>query len=235
MHEPSASYLPFVALPSGGFEVRPPSLRETLLGGGPRLARDAFGPPLAFYVGWKLVGLPLGIGAATATSVLAHRLERRAGRPGVLARFALGLVFLQAVIGLASGSERVYLAQPVLVNGLLGLVFLGSVALRRPLAAMFADEVFPIPGDVRSSRTFRRAFARVSLVWGVYLCLRCVFRLYLLTAGSVEAYLVINFVTGMPSTALLLSWSIWYAVRVFRRSEEWGPVIRALEAGTEPA
>jgi len=28
----------------------------------------------------------------------------------------------------------------------------------------------------------------------------------------------------------LMSWSIWYGVRGFRRSEEWGPAIAELEA-----
>jgi hypothetical protein len=28
----------------------------------------------------------------------------------------------------------------------------------------------------------------------------------------------------------LMSWSIWYGVRSFRRSDEWGPAIAALEA-----
>ena len=54
-------------------------------------------------------------------------------------------------------------------------------------------------------------------------------RLAALSESSVEAFLVVNMLTGMPLIALLMSWSIWYGVRSFRRSEEWGPAIRALE------
>jgi hypothetical protein len=201
-----------------------------LLGGGPRFARDAFGPPLAFYIGWKSAGLAAGIAAATAMSLLAFGVERRAGRPGLVSRLALGIVFVQAAIGLAAGSERVYLAQPVLVNAALGLGFLGSVLIRRPLAAVFAGELYPFPDDVRTSWTFRRIFTVISLAWGTYLCLRSASRLAVLSSSSVEAYLVVNAATGMPLMAVLMGWSIWYAVRAFRRSEEWGPAIRELEA-----
>ncbi len=41
------------------------SVRAMLLGTGPRFARDAFGPVVVFYVGWKIVGLSTGIVAAT--------------------------------------------------------------------------------------------------------------------------------------------------------------------------
>lgn len=228
-----------VGIPAATFEVRPPSVRETMLGGGPRFARDAFGPPLAFYVGWKAGGLIPGIAASTAVSLLAWRVERKAGRPGFMARLSLGLVVLQAVIGLIANSERVYLAQPVLVNAALGLAFLGSVALRRPLAAAFAEEMYPFPDEVRQSVTFRRIFGRISMLWGTYLCLRSATRLVALQAASIEEFLIVNFATGMPLMAVLMAFSIWYAVGAFRRSDEWGPAIRLLDeleaaAGSDP-
>lgn len=219
-----------MAVPTSTFEVHPPSLKEMLLGGGPRIARDAFGPPLAFYVGWKAVGLVAGIALATFVSLLAWRAARGAGRSGVMARLTLVLVLVQAVVGLASGSERVYLAQPVVINAVLGLWFLGSVAAGRPFAASFADDVYAFPDEVRRSDTFKQAFSRVSLVWGLYLCARSVVRLVMLTSSSVEAFLLVNLLTGSPLMALLLAWSIWYTVRYFRNSAEWGEAIRALEA-----
>ena len=211
------------------FELQAPSVKEMLLGGGPRFARDAFGPPLAFYVGWKSAGLVVGIALATLVSLLAWRAERRAGRPGFMTRLSLAIVIIQAVVGLIAGSERVYLAQPVLVNAAYGIAFIASVALQRPLAGAFAGDLYAFPDEVKASRTFTSIFSRISLVWGVYLCVRSGVRLVALSQSSVEAFLVVNFLTGMPLIALLMSWSIWYGVRSFRRSEEWGPAIRALE------
>ena len=110
------------------------SVKSLMLGSGPRFARDAFGPILVFYVGWKLFGLGIGIGAATLMSLLSWRYEKRRDRSARMALFALGFVLFQAAVGLVSGSATVYLAQPVLLSGGFGLAFIVSVVVRRPLA-----------------------------------------------------------------------------------------------------
>ena len=105
------------------------------------------------------------------------------------------------------------------------MAFLVSVAVGRPLAGVFAQETNPFPPQVKASLTFRRVCSRISLVWASYLLLRTGLRFFALLRGSVEFYLVINVVTGFPFTAALMSWSIWYSVRSFRRSKEWGPFL----------
>ena len=193
-----------------------------MLGSGPRFAREGFGPVLAFYLGWKLVGLPAGIGAATVVALLAFRLAKREERTGALPKMALGFVFLQAGVGLLSGSARVYLAQPVLLSGGLGVAFLASAFTSRPLIGIFAAETYPFPDEVRESETFRQIFARISIVWGCYQLARSAMRLLVLTQTSVDSYVVVNFATGFPMIAAMFSWTTWYAVRSFRRSREWG-------------
>lgn len=211
--------------------MTPPTVKEILLGSGPRFARDAFGPVLAFYVGWKLSGLLLGMALATATSLAAYRYERRRDRSGVMARVALGLIVMQAVIGLIANDARAFLAPPVLINGAWGLVFIGSVAVRRPLAGVFANEMYAFPDEVRGSDTFRRVFSVESLVWGVYMVVRSIFRLWALSETGVDGFVVSNLVTGFPIMTLLISWSIWYGVRGFRKSKEWGWAFEAPASG----
>lgn len=58
------------------------SLRSILVGSGPRFARDAFGPVLAFYIGWEFVGLWAGMALAVGVSAFAYLYERRRERPG---------------------------------------------------------------------------------------------------------------------------------------------------------
>ena len=211
------------------------SARGILLGSGPRFARDSFGPILAFYVLYRTVGLAAGIVAATAVALLSVRHEKKNDRSGAMARFSLVFVILQAVIGLASGSARVYLAQPVLLNGAMGLLFLGSAFLGRPLAGVFADEMYPFPPEVRESDTFRRVFTRVSIAWGAYLLVRSAIRLVILAKTSVDAFVLINFATGAPLIAAMVSWSVWYGVRGFRRSDEWGWAFVEPEVPVAPA
>jgi intracellular septation protein A len=209
---------PSVATQIGLPEV---SARSILRGSGPRFALDAGGPVLVFYAGWKVSGLVVGVVAATIVGLGAYLYERHRERPGVMVRVALAFVIVQAVVGLAAGSAKVYLAQPLLLNGALGLAFLVSVFARRPLAGAFAAEMYPFPPQVAESETFRRVFTGVSLAWAVYLLARSALRLFTLEM-SVDAFVAVNLATGFPLSASLMAWSVWYGVRGFRRSEEWG-------------
>jgi intracellular septation protein A len=212
--EPASSVATQIGLP----EV---SARSILRGSGPRFALDAGAPVLVFYAGWKLSGLVVGVVAATIVGLGAYAWERHRERPGVMARVALAFVLVQAAVGLGAGSAKVYLAQPVLLNGVLGLAFLVSVLAGRPLAGAFAQEMYPFPPQVAESDTFRRVFTGVSLAWAVYLLARSSLRLFTLSM-SVDAFVAVNVATGFPVSAALMSWSVWYGVRGFRRSEEWG-------------
>ncbi len=202
------------------------SVRALLLGTGPRFARDAFGPVVVFYVGWKLVGLTTGIVAATALTTAAYLWERRRARTGLAAAIGLSIVLVQALVGLLAGSPKWYFAPPVIVNAVYGSAFLVSVLIGRPLAGVFAGETYPFPPEVKASATFRRVFSRVSLAWAGYLLARSALRLVALTRLSVEGFIVVNVVSGIPFTAGLMAWSIWYGVRGFRRSAEFGPYLR---------
>jgi len=201
--------------------LEPIDARTILRTGGPRFAANAGFPVLFFYAGWKLSGLLLGVILATAVGVGAYLYERHKERPGMVARLALAFVIIQGVVGLAFGSAKVYLAQPVILNLGLGLVFLVTTLRGKPFAGQFAEELYPFPPEMKESETFRQAFSRVSVAWAVYFLLRSLIRLYMLK-GSVDAFVVVNIVTGFPIIAVLLSWSVWYITRSFRRSEEWG-------------
>jgi intracellular septation protein A len=198
------------------------SVRALLLGTGPRFARDAIAPVVAFYVGWKLIGLVTGIVVATAITVVAFVWERRQARTGLAAALGFSIALVQAFAGLVSGSAKWYFAPPVIANALYGLAFLVSVPIGRPLAGVFAGDTYPFPPAVRASKTFRRVFSRISVVWAVYLLARSALRLVALTRVGVEAFIAINIATGVPFTAAIMAWSIWYGVRGFRRSDEWG-------------
>jgi hypothetical protein len=204
-----------------------PSVRAMLLSSGPRFARDSIAPPVAFYVAWKLSGLTAGIAAATLASVAVWWWERRHARSGAAATIGLAIALGQALAGLTTGSAVAFFAPGVLINALYGLAFLISVALRRPLAGLFAADSYPFPPAVRASATFRRVFSRVSIVWGTYLLLRSAVRVLALARGDVDVIVAVNVLTGVPFTAALTTWSIWYGVRGFRRSAEFGWALRA--------
>jgi intracellular septation protein A len=217
-------------LPDGSMHLPPITVKGILFGSGPRFARDAFGPLASFYVLWRLWGLVPGIVAATAVALLAYRIERRNERPGLVVRISLVVVASQAAVGLITGSAEAYVALPVLVNAGYGLAFIGSTFLGRPLAGVFAEEMIALPDEVKASRTHRMIFGRISLAWGTYMVARAAMRLVVLAVFGIDVFVAVSFATGFPITMSLMSWSIWYGIRGFRRSEEWGPAIAALEA-----
>ena len=161
----------------------------------PGFLREGFIPLGAFYLGLKLDDLAAGVVASALASLLIYLYERRAGRDGLLVRLSLGFVAVQSAIGLLSHSTTVYLAQPVLVAAVWGVVFLASVPLRRPLAGALACAWYPFPKPFRETPEFRRVFGIESVVWGSYFLGRSGLRLAMLLHGSLENFLVVTFVT----------------------------------------
>ena len=196
------------------------SLGTLLLGSGPRFARDALGPVLAFYALWKLWGLLPGIAAATLVAGGAFWWQRRQANSGIMPAVGLGIALIQAVVGIASGSASAFFAPGLVANGLYGCAFLGSAAIGRPLAGVFASEMYAFPQRVRTSALYRRIFSVVSLAWGGYMVLRAAVRLAVLSWSSVDLFVVVSVLTGIPFTLALMTWSFWYPLRAFQRQPE---------------
>jgi hypothetical protein len=198
----------------------PVTVASLLRGSGPRFARDAGAPIVAFYLGWKLVGLGAGIAAGTTTAIVVFVWERTQRRSGLGAAIGLGIAIVQAIVGLASGTAIGYLAPPVVANGLYGLAFLISITIGRPLAGVFAAEVYPFSPEMTASPTFRRTFSVISLAWGLTFIGRCVFRLVVLSWQDVDLFIIVNLATGFPVNMLLMVWSFRYGIESFRRPPE---------------
>src|SRR2546425_9150365 len=95
------------SLPAGDPPPRPQvSAWALMLGSGPRFARDAFGPVILFYVGWKLIGFRTAILAATALAIAAYVFERRQARSGITAGIGFGIPPVQGPAGAGSGRTK---------------------------------------------------------------------------------------------------------------------------------
>jgi Protein of unknown function (DUF3159) len=197
---------------------------------GPRLVRDGFGPLVVFYLGWKLIGLTAGIVLALVFGLSVFVHERRRGRPAAFVRMSLFLVVLRAAVGLSSGSARVYLAQEIGVDILLSVLLCGSLAVRRPLAAWLAGDVFPFTPEMRASETFQEVMRTVTAVWGCYFLARALIRFAALLLLSTDRFVVVVALSDIPFVLALLAWSGYHSADAFRRSPQWGPLIAAAEA-----
>jgi len=199
-----------------------PTVWSVLRSGLPGFLREGFLPLAAFYAGLRVSGLEAGMAAAALLSVVLYVYERAAGREGVLVRLSLAFVAVQTLVGMLSHSAVVYLATPVLANAAWGFVFLGSAAVRRPLAGALACAWYPFPREFRETAEFKRVYGVESVVWGLYLLARSALRLLTLSHGTVGNYVVVAFLTGTPTMLVLLTWSIWYAIRQLSRPSNEG-------------
>lgn len=209
--------------------IPPVSVWAVLKDSGPRLVLNSLGPVAAFYVGYRLFGLPAGVGLAAAVGVCLYVWERRHGRPGLIPRLALGFIAIQAVVGFISGSATIYFMQPVLVDVALAAGFAGSAAVGRSLVGAAARDAYPFPDVVVESATFRRVFSRLAWLWGAYFITRAGVRLLGVRTGDVDTIVLINIASGFPFVIALLGFNVWYSVHAFRTSGEWGPLIRMAE------
>ena len=174
-------------------------------------------PVLVFYAAWKLLGLTAGILVASGLAAAVLLWQIRRGRAGAVARITLVFLAVQAVVGLASQSETVYLAQPVVFSAAWGCAYLVSAAIGRPLIGVFAQAWYPFPPEFRASKPYRREFALQSLVWGVFCLTRAGLRLAALLGSGVGGFVLVTFLTGMPFFFGLVFWGLWHARRTFSR------------------
>ena len=207
-----------------------PRARDVLRATGPRVARDAFGPLVAFYVTWRLLGLIPGIAAAVLTAGLLYTYERHRQRPGMVVRLSLGLVLIRAAVGLISGSAATYLGQEIAIDLLLSSIFLGSLVIRRPLTELFSAEIFPLPEAVLEHPAYRRTHRIITLAWGLYFLARACVRALAFVSLTKSGYVVVVALSDVPILLTLLGWSVWYASR--RLSNE--PAFAGLAAGVAP-
>jgi intracellular septation protein A len=195
---------------------------DLMRGGAGKIASEGLGPSLAFYVGYKAVGLAAGIGFAVVVAVAAYVRARRQGRTGLLPWITLTMVVVQGTIGLLADDARGFFAPQLVTSAVWGVAMIGSVMIGRPLVGMFAKELFPFPEEVRASDEFRRVNGIISLVFGVSILLRGALRYLQLRNGSIDGYVLVTLLTGFPITMITIAWGLWFSRRALGRAVDTG-------------
>jgi hypothetical protein len=144
----------------------------------------------------------------------------------VLAGIALSLL---AFFG--GGGVKALQLREKLVTGLIGLIFLGSVAIGRPLIYVLARATIARTNATRAAafatlqddRPFQRAILIMTLAWGFGLVGECALAVALTYVISPGLFLIVGPVVGYGMLAVWTAWTIWYARRRI------GPAIVAAE------
>ena len=160
----------------------------------------------------------------------------RRRRVDALSMLVLAGIVLSVLAFFGGGSVHLLQLREKLVTALIGLVFLGSAAIGRPLVYQLAragmvrrnsSELAAFEG-LRENVFFWRTMTLMTLVWGFGLVGEAALSCVLVYTVSVREYLIVGPVIGNASMGALGLWTFWYS----RRQRRLGQARReALAAG----
>jgi len=203
-----------------------------LRGSGPNILVEAlvnFILPFAIY---NYAEAPLGeVRALLASSVppiLWSLVEfARHRRIDALSMLVLGGIVLSLLAMLGGGGVKFLQLREKLVTGLIGLAFLGSALVRRPLIYELAratmlrrseDEAAEFAA-LQIHAGFRRTMDVMTLVWGFALLADAAISAMFVMTLSVRANLIVNPILGYGTMGALSLWTFWYGRLQRRRGE----------------
>ncbi|TDV36137.1 hypothetical protein C7405_10438 [Paraburkholderia caballeronis] len=123
------------------------------------------------------------------------------------------------------GGPRVLLMRESLASGVIGVVFLLSLVMKRPLVFYLARATVAreTPEGVarfellwQERREFASAMRVLTAVWGIGLVGETAVRGWLATTWPVERFLVVSPLLGYGLFGALMAWTLWYRTRIRR-------------------
>jgi hypothetical protein len=157
-------------------------------------------------------------------SVIEFARKRRVDAVSIL---VIAGIVLSLLAFLGGGSIRFLQLRENLVTGLIGLVFLGSAAIGRPLIYQLAragklreskSEAERFEG-LRDKPAFRRGMNVMTLVWGFGLLAQTVVACLMVFRMTIRNYLIVSPILGYGTMGGLALWTFFYVRRMKRRGE----------------
>jgi hypothetical protein len=151
----------------------------------------------------------------------------RNGRIDALSMIVLLGIGLSLVAFLGGGSARFLQLREKLVTVFIGLVFLGSAAIGKPLMYELIRAFLARRNDselrrveaLRNDSFFKAGMTTMTLVWGVGLLADAAISIALVYVLPIKTYLVVNPVMGYATVGSLTLWNIWFGGRMRRKGE----------------
>lgn len=209
---------------AAGRGVRPPSARSALLGLVPSLVVDVALPLVTYFV-LAAQGVPdlwalVASGGWPLLSVVVSVVRR--GRVDEFGIFVLAVLLASTLSSVLFDDPRLLLLKNSVFTGVLGLVFLGSLLLQRPLMFYFGRK-FGTDGSAEGIArwnsfwddlsVFRHGQRVMTVVWGLAFVVEALVRIPLVYALSVSVGVVLADVLPFVVIAGLVTWTVLYAKR----------------------
>jgi hypothetical protein len=140
-------------------------------------------------------------------------------------------IVLSLLAFVGNGSVKFLQLRENLVTGLIGLVFLGSAAIRKPLVYQLARAMMARKSaseadrfaSLRGDHYFESSLIIMTLVWGFGLIAETVIACLLVFYIPIAEYLIVSPFLGYGTMAALSAWTFLYA----KRRRRIGKAIRA--------
>ena len=150
----------------------------------------------------------------------------REKRIDAISIFVIAGIALSLLAMAGGGSAKFLQIRENLVNALIGLVFLGSVLIKRPLILILARAQIKArdPKHIdqfnltMKNPSKRRPLVLMTLVWGAGLILSALLSCALVFMMSIGTYMIVSPVVGYGIYGILILWTVWYSKRLKKRS-----------------
>jgi intracellular septation protein A len=151
----------------------------------------------------------------------------RRRRVDALSMLVLAGIALSLLAYLGGGSVKFLQLREKLVTVAIGLVFLGSAAIGKPLIYQLARATIQrrSPSELESFEAlkdnifFRRTMLIMTLVWGFGLVGEAAVAASLVMVLTIKQYLIVGPVVGYGTMGALSFWTYWYSRRKRREGE----------------
>ena len=194
----------------------PPSLLGAV-GGWLGIAESTL-PFIAFTIVWTATGRDVLIGGIVAVAIsavlAAARLIRRQTTQFALSG-VIGVAF-GAFVATRTGNAEDFFLPGILINIGSCLVYLTSIAVRRPLLGLILSTFTGEGREWYRDPVRRSAYTRASWIWVGLFAFRLSIQLPLYLSGLVGPLAVARVVTGIPAFAL----AVWLSYLVLRTTIE---------------
>lgn len=150
---------------------------------------------------------------------------RRIDALSAVVLLGIALSFVALVLG---GSPRILLMREALVSGMVGVAFLASLLLRRPLVFYLAratvarqshDGVAGFNALFDTRAGFARAMRLLTAVWGLGLTGEAALRGWFAATWPIPRFLAVTPFISYAVYFALLGWTFWYRTRAMRRAD----------------
>lgn len=165
-------------------------------------------PPLVAYYGLRAVGVSEYVALLSATVLSGVRVLYSVVKARRLDPFAAYLLLtfgLSLAVGVSTTDPKLVLIGNTFVNGIGGLIFLGSCVIGTPLTQVVSDRFRPAArAHAADARQRRRIHVRLSAMWGIGLLLEVAIRLAVIEQLSVDTANAVNSVITLVVVGLLV-------------------------------